>query len=143
MPHGAPLLQRVGLLRQFGSRTSPGGVGWPDACRRRQFPGSSLSCRTKETPCVGSSSYFSPLWRSPQRSRRSKPWVLRPDRLFDGEQLREGWSVLVQGGRITEVGPSLAMPAGGAEIVLSGTTLLPGLIEGHSHLLLHPYNETS
>ena len=68
---------------------------------------------------------------------------LRPDRLFDGEQLREGWSVLVQGGRITEVGPSLAMPAGGAEIVLSGTTLLPGLIEGHSHLLLHPYNETS
>lgn len=65
------------------------------------------------------------------------------DRLFDGEQLREGWSVLVQGGRITEVGPSLAMPAGGAEIVLSGTTLLPGLIEGHSHLLLHPYNETS
>ena len=66
-----------------------------------------------------------------------------PTRLFDGEQLREGWSVLVQGGRITEVGPSLAMPAGGAEIVLSGTTLLPGLIEGHSHLLLHPYNETS
>ena len=69
--------------------------------------------------------------------------VLRPDRLFDGEQLRGGWSVLVQGGRIAEVGPSVMTPAGAAEIVLSGTTLLPGLIEGHSHLLLHPYNETS
>ena len=54
--------------------------------------------------------------------------VLRPDRLFDGEQLHEGWSVLVQGGRIVEVGPSVATPAGAAEIVLSGTTLVPGLI---------------
>ena len=69
--------------------------------------------------------------------------VLRPDRLFDGEQVREGWSVLVLGARIAEVGPSVAAPAGAVEIVLRGSTLLPGLIEGHSHLLLHPYNETS
>jgi imidazolonepropionase-like amidohydrolase len=69
--------------------------------------------------------------------------VLRPDRLFDGEQMREGWSVLVLGARIAEVGPSVAAPAGAVEIVLRGSTLLPGLIEGHSHLLLHPYNETS
>ena len=69
--------------------------------------------------------------------------VLRPDRLFDGEQLHDGWSVLVLGARIAEVGLSVATPAGAVEIVLPGTTLLPGLIEGHSHLLLHPYNETS
>ena len=69
--------------------------------------------------------------------------VLRPDRVFDGEALHEGWSVLVQGDRIVEVGPSISASAGAREISLPGTTLLPGLIEGHSHLLLHPYNETA
>ena len=69
--------------------------------------------------------------------------VLRPDRIFDGEQLHEDWSVLVLGERIEEVGPSVTTPAGAVEIVLRGATLLPGLIEGHSHLLLHPYDETS
>ena len=69
--------------------------------------------------------------------------VLRPDRIYDGERLHEGWSVLVLGTRIAEVGPEVTAPAGATEIVLRGTTLLPGLIEGHSHLLLHPYNETS
>ena len=69
--------------------------------------------------------------------------VLRPDRVFDGEAIHEGWSVLVRGDRIADVGPSIATPSGAVEIVLRGTTLSPGLIEGHSHLLLHPYNETS
>jgi imidazolonepropionase-like amidohydrolase len=69
--------------------------------------------------------------------------VLRPDRIYDGERLHEGWSVLVLGTRIAEVAPEVTAPAGATEIVLRGTTLLPGLIEGHSHLLLHPYNETS
>jgi imidazolonepropionase-like amidohydrolase len=68
--------------------------------------------------------------------------VLRPDRVFDGEALREGWAVLVEGDRIAAAGPSIPTPSGGREIVLPGATLLPGLIEGHSHLLLHPYNET-
>jgi imidazolonepropionase-like amidohydrolase len=70
--------------------------------------------------------------------------VLVPDRLFDGVAIREGWSVLVRGNRIERVGPSAELNAGSAEVVrLAGTTLLPGIIEGHSHLLLHPYNETS
>jgi imidazolonepropionase-like amidohydrolase len=72
-------------------------------------------------------------------------YLLHPDRVFDGEQMHEGWSVFVQGDKIVAAGPSNSMkPSAGVEVVkLSGCTLLPGLIEGHSHLLLHPYNETS
>jgi imidazolonepropionase-like amidohydrolase len=68
--------------------------------------------------------------------------VLRPDRVFDGEAMHEGWSVLIRGETIEAAGPSVTVPQGARAIDLPGTTLLPGLIEGHSHLLLHPYNET-
>jgi imidazolonepropionase-like amidohydrolase len=71
--------------------------------------------------------------------------VLRPARVFDGLNPRphEGWSVLVRGDTIEAVGPNLAVPAGAKVVDLPGTTLMPGMIEGHSHLFLHPYNETS
>jgi imidazolonepropionase-like amidohydrolase len=69
--------------------------------------------------------------------------VLQPDRVFDGESMHTGWTVIVRGERIEAAGPSLTVPAGARTIALPGTTLMPGLIEGHSHLLLHPYNETS
>lgn len=73
--------------------------------------------------------------------------LLRPSRVFDGVSAtpREGWVVLVRGDRIAAVGPAAQVVApNDAELVeLPGTTLLPGLIEGHSHLLLHPYDETS
>jgi imidazolonepropionase-like amidohydrolase len=69
--------------------------------------------------------------------------LLRPARVFDGVQAREGWAVLVRGDRIEAAGPNLAAPAGAKVIDLPGMTLMPGLIEGHSHLFLHPYNETS
>lgn len=71
--------------------------------------------------------------------------VLQPDRVFDGDTMRTGWMVVVRGERIESAGPaaSTAVPAGARTIVLKGTTLLPGMIEGHSHLLLHPYNETA
>ncbi|MCX7284937.1 MAG: amidohydrolase family protein [Novosphingobium sp.] len=70
--------------------------------------------------------------------------LLRPDAVFDGESavLRKGWAVLVRGNRIEAVGPDLAVPAQASVIDLPGTTLMPGMIEGHSHLFLHPYNET-
>jgi imidazolonepropionase-like amidohydrolase len=68
--------------------------------------------------------------------------VLRPDRVFDGERAHDGWTVLVRDGRIAEAGPDVRAPSDATEIRLPGTTLLPGLIEGHSHLLLHPYDET-
>jgi imidazolonepropionase-like amidohydrolase len=71
--------------------------------------------------------------------------VLQPDRVFDGEAMRSGWIVVVRGERIEAAGPAaaLTLPAGARTVVLKGATLMPGLIEGHSHLLLHPYNETS
>jgi imidazolonepropionase-like amidohydrolase len=70
-------------------------------------------------------------------------YVLKPDRVFDGEVMHEGWMVLVKDRRIEGAGPSLAIPRGAKVIDLKGCTLLPGLIEGHSHLFLHPYNETT
>lgn len=70
--------------------------------------------------------------------------VLQPDRVFDGVTSHAEWVVVVRGDRIEAAGPraSTPAPAGARVIALPGTTLLPGLIEGHSHLLLHPYNET-
>jgi imidazolonepropionase-like amidohydrolase len=70
--------------------------------------------------------------------------LLRPARVFDGVSPtpHEGWSVLVDGDRIAVAGPNLTAPAGSRTIDLPGTTLMPGMIEGHSHLFLHPYNET-
>ena len=86
--------------------------------------------------------------QTPRQSPRAVPpdvtLVLRPDRIFDGERMREGWVVRVRGQRIESVGPWTPVEPGGILVIdLAGTTLLPGLIEGHSHVLLHPYNETS
>ncbi|GAB2466018.1 hypothetical protein GCM10011375_33450 [Hymenobacter qilianensis] len=71
--------------------------------------------------------------------------LLRPAAVFDGENLHSGWVVVVSGDKITAAGPAaqVAAPAGARTLELPGLTLLPGLIEGHSHMLLHPYNETS
>ncbi len=73
--------------------------------------------------------------------------LLVPARVWDGTDAapHDGWAVLVQGDKIAAVGPrsSITMPSGATTIALSGMTLLPGLIEGHGHMLLHPYNETS
>jgi imidazolonepropionase-like amidohydrolase len=71
--------------------------------------------------------------------------VLQPARVFDGETMQAGWAVVVRGDRIEAAGPAgaLNLPPGARRIALTGATLLPGLIEGHSHLLLHPYDETS
>jgi imidazolonepropionase-like amidohydrolase len=72
-------------------------------------------------------------------------YLLLPDRVFDGEEVHVAWAVLVQGERIAAAGPaaSVAAPPGAERVELPGTTLLPGLIEGHTHLFLHPYDETS
>jgi len=71
-------------------------------------------------------------------------FLIRAARVFDGvnPQPHEGWSVLVDGDRIAAAGPNLNAPAGARTIDLPGATLMPGMIEGHSHLFLHPYNET-
>lgn len=86
-----------------------------------------------------------PLLAVAQRRPAREPaatTVLKPARVFDGETMHEGWSVRVTGERIEAAGPNV--DASGANVVnLPGTTLMPGLVEGHSHILLHAYNETS
>jgi imidazolonepropionase-like amidohydrolase len=70
--------------------------------------------------------------------------IIKPARVFDGETIHEGWSVRVKGDRIDAAGPDASVASAGAGIVdLPGTTLTPGLVEGHSHVLLHAYSETS
>ncbi len=81
----------------------------------------------------------------PLAQETTPPVVLAADRVFDGQTLQSGWTVVIRGRRIESAGPaaSVTVPPGARSIRLPGLTLLPGLIEGHSHLLLHPYNETS
>ena len=73
-------------------------------------------------------------------------YLLKPAHIFDGEsaQLHDGWVVLVHGQKIEAVGPAgeIKAPADAKVIDLPGLTLMPGLIEAHSHILLHPYSET-
>ena len=70
--------------------------------------------------------------------------LLRPAAVFDGKDLHPGWAVLVRGEKIEAAGPAadITAPADAQTINLPNDTLIPGLIEGHSHLFLHPYNET-
>lgn len=72
-------------------------------------------------------------------------YVLEPDAVWTAGQAapQKGWSVTVDGAKIVRVGPRTATPTGAEVVSLPGATLIPGLIELHSHLLLHPYNETT
>lgn len=73
-------------------------------------------------------------------------WLLLPDRVWtgDGDAAHAGWAVLVHDDAIAAVGPvaSIHAPANAQRVELPGATLTPGLIDLHSHLFLHPYNET-
>ena len=75
---------------------------------------------------------------------QEQSYALYADRVFDGEQMHDGWVVqvkdqqIVYAGAISDASSEAAMQ----RVNLPGTTLMPGLIEGHSHVLLHPYNET-
>lgn len=73
------------------------------------------------------------------------PVLLRPARVFDGVDPapHTDWSVLVQGDHIVAAGADVRAPANARVIDLPGMTLMPGMIEGHSHIFLHPYNEAS
>lgn len=73
-------------------------------------------------------------------------YLLKADRVFDArsEQTHAGWAVLVQGDRIAAIGPAdqIKAPADARVIDMPGATLMPGMIDAHSHIFLHPYNET-
>src|SRR5437899_3025158 len=74
-------------------------------------------------------------------------YLLRPASIFDGKSadLHRGGVVLVRGEKIEAIGTAteVKVPPDAKVIELPGLTLMPGLIEAHSHVLLHPYNESS
>jgi imidazolonepropionase-like amidohydrolase len=71
-------------------------------------------------------------------------YYITADRTFDGEVMHEGWAVVVEKDKIVAAGPQekIKVPTGAIKISKSNATLIPGLIEGHSHLFLYPYNIT-
>src|SRR5215813_3520683 len=89
---------------------------------------------------------FLPMFQTQQTKPPETVYLLKPAHVFDGEsaQVHDNWVVLVRGEKIEAVGPagSVTAPAGAKTIDLPGLTLMPGLIEAHSHVLLHPYSET-
>jgi imidazolonepropionase-like amidohydrolase len=106
--------------------------------RRARFLGASLAL---SLPIAGDAQSPAPATAAAPRAL-----LLVPDGVFDGtgSAVQRGWGVLVRGQRIVSVGPvaSLNAPADAERILLTGTTLLPGLSDLHSHVLLHPYDET-
>ncbi len=98
---------------------------------------------------VGSARAQGQTGRGGRRARpgaaAARPVVLKPARVFDGvnAEAHDGWAVVVRGDRIESVGPSgeVKVPEGARVIDLPGMTLLPGLIDLHTHVLLHPYDE--
>src|SRR6266516_2538460 len=96
--------------------------------------------------CCAAVSVWAQIPTGPQQEPAAF-YLLKPTRVFDGESasLHQGWVVLVRGERIQAAGTAADVnaPVEAKVIEMPGTTLLPGLIEGHSHVLLHPYSETS
>src|SRR5205814_3323302 len=101
--------------------------------------------------CVVIAYSFTQMTSSAQNaSPAAKPpeavYLLKPAHVFDGEsaQLRDGWVVLVRGEKIEAIGSETEVkaPTDAKVIDLPGMTLMPGLIDAHSHVLLHPYSET-
>lgn len=99
--------------------------------------------------------FTQPVHAQPRPSRRPAvlvkatdsdlPVVLKPSRVWDGLSLQahDHWMVVVRGSLIEAAGPSTAVkvPENARMIELPGTTLIPGLIDAHTHVLLHPYDE--
>ena len=96
--------------------------------------------------CLMMTSSISQSGTQPKTAPPDAVYLLKPGHVFDGEsaELHNDWVVLVRGERIEAAGPGsgISAPADAKLIDLPGMTLLPGLIEAHSHVLLHPYTET-
>jgi imidazolonepropionase-like amidohydrolase len=80
---------------------------------------------------------------SPNKSMAQDVFYLTADRIFDGEKMLVGKAVIVKGNKIQAlVEKSVPIPSGAKVMDFKNATLLPGLIEGHAHLFLYPYNIT-
>ena len=82
------------------------------------------------------------LFATSLQAQKEEYILLKGDRVFDGENMHEGWSVLIKNNLVEAVGILSALPPNTVVKNYPGCTIMPGLIEGHSHLFLHPYNET-
>jgi imidazolonepropionase-like amidohydrolase len=102
-----------------------------------------LKIRLLSLPCFLIASAI-PILGQPAAPREPGATViLKAARTFDGESMHEGWAVRVKGERIEAAGPASSISVAGAKVVdLGSATLMPGLVEGHSHVLLHAYSET-
>ena len=84
---------------------------------------------------------------APSFALAAQPILLKPARVWTAEDAgppHAGWAVLVKDDKIAAVGPLASIDAKGAQVIdLPGATVIPGLMDLHSHLFLHPYNETS
>jgi imidazolonepropionase-like amidohydrolase len=78
------------------------------------------------------------------KAQNANSYYITADHVFDGKSMHDGWAVLVTGNKIISAGPKerITAPENAIKINYPNSTLLPGLIEGHSHLLLYPYNIT-
>src|SRR5688500_10254209 len=131
MPEWAP----VDL--QSGSLNSNYCKGLRQPSFRRQWPGLRFAMRILARWALTAA--FS-ITVAPAAGAQERPILLRPDRVFDGvtPTPHAGWAVLVRAGRIVAAGQAAQVTAQAADaqvIELPGTTLLPGLIDNHSHLL--------
>src|SRR6187549_2816873 len=80
-----------------------------------------------------------------QQRDSSRYYLLRPLQIFDGKTMLKNTWVLVKNNMIKEMGASgtFDFPANAVIIDMPNQTLLPGLIDGHTHFFLHPYTEAS
>lgn len=62
-------------------------------------------------------------------------------RLFDGTAMKSNWGVVVEGNTIIEIGPVDQLSSADQTFDFPDGTIMPGMIEGHSHVLLYPYNQ--
>jgi len=77
--------------------------------------------------------FFALITSATAASAQDQPLLIRGARVFDGVAMLGPRDVLVVGGRISRVAPSIAAPAGATVIDARGKTLLPGLIDAHTH----------
>ena len=123
-------------------------LGTGEPARRAPTPGTSASIPVVPPLASGSLApalFAAALAPAPPGAKAKGSYLLKPARVFDGAVAHDGWVTLVHGERIEAVGPEgqVHAPKDAIVVDLPNMTLLPGLIEGHAHLLLHPYDEAS
>lgn len=109
--------------------------------RRSLLCSALLAVLANSAPAVLAAEFAAPISPSPSASI-----LISPERVWTGDgPIHTDWAVLIAQDKIIAVGPRDTIPVNGTveRIALPGMTLIPGLMDLHAHVLLHPYNETS